>query len=227
MVSHDGVTQMLAEQINAGIAQINEGNEILLSAEDSETGNRDIDKLFKDEKVENEKAVKAYKKAQDLREKFRAAVNEYRNVYRTEVLGEEEKADTPDVDKDALKEVRTTVLSAIKLAIDYARSNNKQDVVKWAESISVPQVGRQGSSTAGGVKKPRAYVKFNDSVYESFGEAAKALTSTLSTEDNKVEVTSPILVQAWVDAGESETFDFHGVKVTVTPKEKKSDSKAA
>jgi hypothetical protein len=235
-VQHDGVTQMLATQIETGIAKINEANEVLLNQESSETGNREIDKVLKEEfenlaknegaTPKDEKAAKAFAKAQKLREQFRSALNEARNLYRVNVLNEEEISDEPEIDKDALKEVRATVLSAIKLATDYAKSNNNQSVLKWAESISVPQVGRAGSSTVSGTKKPRAYVKFDGKVFESFGEAAKALSVHLTSEDNKVTVTSPELVQAWDDAGAGETFDFNGVTVTVTPKEKKSDKAA-
>ncbi len=111
-------------------------------------------------------------------------------------------------------------MEAVTLLKSYAENNGLSEVVAWANTLAVPQVGRAGTSTVG-QKKPRAYVSVGDKTFESFGEAAKHLSVVLSSDDNKVEVTSPDLVTAWVEAGEKETFDYQGVSVKVTPKETK------
>lgn len=215
-VNFDDVTRMLATQVQAGIEKIDAANEILL-AEDGGTGDRDIDKLFKEKKVEDKASNDLWAKAEKAREAYRKYVTEARNSYRTNVLGEEAKPES-DVDKDAVKDIRKTVMASLSLIKDFANANGLTDVVKWADTVSVPQVGRQGSSGVSGAKKPRARVTFNEKTYESFGEAAKALSAELSTDDNKVEVGSSDLVQAWSDAGETEKFSYREIEFTVTPK---------
>lgn len=215
-VKFDDVTRMLATQVSQGIDKIDEANKILL-AEDGGTGDRDIDKLFKDGKVEDKDAAKAWAAAEKLREQYRENLVKARNLYRTNVLGEEEKADS-EVDKDAVKEIRKMVMASLSLIKDFANANGLSEVSTWADGISVPQVGRQGSSGVSGAKKPRARVTFNGNTYDSFGEAAKALSTSLSTDDNKVNVGSSDLVQAWSDAGETETFTYMDVSFKVTPK---------
>jgi hypothetical protein len=215
-VNFDQITRMLAEQVVAGINEIEEANVILL-AEAGETGDREIDKAFKDEKVEDKASVDLWNKAEKARETYRKLLTEARNTYRKNVLGEDEKPDS-EVDKDTLKEKRKTVMASLGLIGDFAKANGLKDVSEWVTTVNVPQVGRQGSSGVTGTKKPRAYVKFGGNTYESFGEAAKALSIALSTDDNKVTVSSGDLVQAWSDAGETEKFTFRDTEFTVTPK---------
>lgn len=215
-VNFDEVTAMLAKQVVAGIEKIDSANEILL-AEDGGTGDRDIDKVFKDGKVEDKDAVALWAKAEKAREVYRTNLIAARNLYRKNVLGEEEKADS-EIDKEAVKEIRKTVMASLSLIKDFANANKLADVVTWADGVSVPQVGRQGSSGVSGAKKPRARVSFNGNTYESFGEAAKAVSTVLSTDDNKVDVGSSDLVQAWADAGETEKFVYNDITFTVTPK---------
>lgn len=219
----DPVAQMLGQQIENGIAKINEANVTLLADESSETGVREIDKNLKANEHGNENVSKAWEKAEKARETYKKALEAARNLYRTEILGVDEVKES-DTDTDSLKETvkaeRKLVMEAVTLLTSYADTNGLSEVSNWAKTLSVPQVGRQGSSTVG-QKKPRAYVSVGDKTFESFGEAAKHVSTVLSTDDNKVEVTSPDLVSAWVEAGEKETFEFQGLSLKVTPKETK------
>lgn len=229
----DPVAVMLIEQVQNGIKAIEEANEVLLSDESSETGVREIDKNLKtfvpsddnDVSEKDQEIVKAVAKMVKAQEAFKAAQTAARNLYRTKVLGVDEVNETADADADSLKETvkakRKLVMEAVTLLTSYADTNGLSDVSSWAKTLSVPQVGRQGSSTVG-QKKPRAYVSVGDKTFESFGEAAKHVSTILSTDDNKVEVTSPDLVSAWVEAGETETFEFQGLNLKVTPKETKA-----
>lgn len=227
----DPVAAMLGNQIEEGIKAIVEANEVLLQDESSETGVREIDKNLKtfvasddnDVSDKDQEIVKAVAKMVKAQEAYKAAQTAARNLYRTKVLGVDEVNET-DTDQDALKETvkakRKLVMEAVTLLTSYADTNGLSEVSQWAKTLSVPQVGRQGSSTVG-QKKPRAYVSVNGTTHDSFGEAAKAVSTLLSTDDNKVEVTSPDLVSAWVEAGESETFDYQGLTIKVTAKETK------
>ena len=225
-LQHDAVTKVLFDQIVEGIEKINKANETLLAEEESGAGLREIDKALKEDTHENENVSKAFAKAEAARAKFKAALEEARNLYRTEVLKEEAKPESEEVDKDAIKQDRKLVLEAVNLITTYATANGRKDVVQWASTLAVPQVGRQGTSVVG-QKKPRAYVSVNGTVHDSFGEAAKAAAVLLSTEDEKKEVTSGDLVAAWSANGEKSEFDFNGLKVKVEMKQKASDSKAA
>jgi negative regulator of replication initiation len=228
----DPVANMLGEQVVNGIAAIVEANETLLASEDSSTGVREIDKALKDyipsetnDVSEKDKdIVKAVAALEKARKAFKSAQENARNLYRVNVLHEDEVTES-DVDEDALKEQvkakRKMVMEAITLLGSYAEGNGLTEVLNWTKNLSVPQVGRQGASTVG-QKKPRAYVSVNDKTFESFGEAAKAVTTLLSTDDNKVEVSSPDLVSAWVEAGEKDSFDYQGLTIKVTPKESKA-----
>jgi hypothetical protein len=173
--------------------------------------------LFKDAKVEDKDAVALWNKYVKAHETARKLLTDARNTYRTNVLQEEAKPES-DIDKDTIKEVRKAVMASLSLIKTFAGANGLSDVVAWADSVSVPQVGRQGSSGVSGAKKPRARVSFNDKTFESFGEAAKAVSIALSTDDNKVDVGSSDLVQAWSDAGETDSFTYEGITFTVTPK---------
>ena len=213
-LQHDAVTQLLFDQINEGIEKINKANETLLAEEEQGAGLREIDKALKENKHENENVSNLFAAAETLREQFKKALDEARNAYRTEVLKEEAKAPTAEVDKDAVKEQRKITMEAVGLIKSYATANGKSDVVAWADSLSIPQVGRAGSSVVG-QKKPRAYVSVNGTRHESFGEAAKAASVLLSNEDNKVTVTSGDLVHAWSENGEKDSFTYQDLDVTV------------
>lgn len=228
----DPVATMLGQQIEEGIAAIVQANETLLANEDTSTGVREIDKELKtflasetnDVSEKDPEIVKAVTQLEKARDSFKKAQEKARNLYRVNVLHEDEVTES-DVDEDALKETvkakRKLVMEAIALLTGYAEMNGLGDVSSWAKTLSVPQVGRQGASTVG-QKKPRAYVSVNGTTHDSFGEAAKAASTLLSSEDKKIEVTSPDLVTAWVEAGESESFDFQGLAIKVTPKETKA-----
>lgn len=218
-LSHDAVTQLLFDQINDGIEKINKANEVLLAEEEAGAGLREIDKALKENKHENENVSTLWKNAEELREQFKKALDEARNAYRTEVLKEEAKAPTAEVDKDSVKEQRKITMEAVNLIKSYATANGKTDVVAWAEALSIPQVGRQGSSVVG-QKKPRAYVSVNGTRHDSFGEAAKAASVLLSSEDNKVTVSSGDLVSAWSENNEATSFDYNGLAVEVELKKK-------
>lgn len=220
-LKHDDVTRLLATQIDNGIAQINKVNDVLL-ADETGTPLREIDKALKevlgDDSDAPENIKVAAKASAEAYEAYRAAVDNARNLYRTEVLQEEAKVSSvSDEDKENAKEVRKLVMDAISFLKTYATGNNKTDIVAWADSLAIPQVGRQGTSTVG-AKKPRVYVKVNETVYDSFSQAALALSS----KDNKI--TAGNLAEAWHAAGGNEgDFTFGDLTITVTNKPKKSD----
>lgn len=219
-LQHDDVTLLLATTIENGVAEINKANEVLL-AEESGTGVREIDKALKENSDNDDfdaEAKKFWVAAEKARQSYKDALEKARNAYRKNVLNEE-AVETVEVDKDAVKEQRKMVMEAVNLLKTYAGANGKKDVVAWVESLSIPQVGRQGTSNVG-QKKPRAYVSVNGTRHDSFGEAAKAASEILSTEDNKVTVSSGDLVAAWDAAGEAESFEFQGLAVTVEAKNK-------
>lgn len=233
-LNHDPVTQMLFDQINAGIKKIEDANKVLLAEEEQGAGVREIDKALKElfgtaeftengelsNEPENQNIVLAVKAAEDARKAFKVAQENARNLYRVEVLKEEAKeVSDSEVDKEAIKQDRKVVMQSISLLQDYAKANGKKDVMAWADSVSVPQVGRQGTSVVG-QKKPRAYVSVNGTRHDSFGEAAKAASVLLSTEDTKVSVTSGDLVSVWSENGEKEEFDYKGLTVKVELKNK-------
>lgn len=225
----DPIASLLVKEIEKGINAINEANEVLLAAEDSATGVREIDKALKgfvasDSNDVSEldadvvKAVAAMVKAQTA---FKNAQEKARNTYRTNVLGVEEVSENEsDVDEAAVKEQRKVTMQSITLLGSIAESNGFAEVLEWLKHLEVPQVGRAGTSVVG-AKKPRAYVSVSGTTHNTFGEAAKAISALLSTENNKVEVTSPELTSAWVDSGQKDVFEFQGLEVKVTPKESK------
>ena len=225
-LNHDPVTQMLYDQIVAGVAEINEANEILLGDE-SGTSVRDIDKAFKAEDAADNipadilKSWTAYTKAA---EKAKALLTEARNKYRVEVLGEEEKAESSisDEDKDVLRDKRKVIMDAVSFLNNYAKANNKADVSEWASSLEVPQVGRKATSSVGGpaVKRPRVFVKVNGEVFDTFTQAAQSLSKREGAE----KVGAADLAEAWNSAlGENEgTFQFDAdTEINVTFKNKK------
>lgn len=213
------VVTMLIDQVAEGFQVIAEANAVLLES-DSGTGVREIDKALKEYDEKDESAdpeiVKSISALEKSRKAFKAAQEKARNLYRTNVLGEDEIAE-PDVDKDEVKKRRQMVMDAVNLLKQFGDTNGLKGVVRWCETLSVPQVGRQGSSTVG-QKKPRARVTTDGHIHESFGEAAKWLSSSLSSDDNKVVITSGDLVQAWVDEAEAEEFQFRGHTIGVQEK---------
>lgn len=228
-LNHDPVSEMLYGQIVAGVKEILAVNEILLGDE-SGTSVRDIDKAFKaedaDDNIPSEvmKAWTAFVKAQ---EKAKALQTAARNLYRTEVLGEDEKEESSisDEDKDVLRDKRKVIMDAVSFLNNYAKSNNKPDVAEWAASLEVPQVGRKATSTVGGtaVRRPRVFVKINGEVHDTFTQAAAALVK----EDPKTYkgLTAADLAEAWNSAlGENEgTFQYdEGHEINVTFKTKKA-----
>lgn len=215
------VVKTLWETIDKGIEQITAANEILLGDDaDGKTSVREIDKIVKDAADPEsstevpESITKAFARYQKAQAAAKAAQSEYRNLYRTEVLGEEEVTSSEDeVDKDALKDTYAAVKKSIEFLVSFAKGNGLKDTVQEAESLAVPQVGRRGTSSATGVKRPRVYVDVDGDIYNSFTEAALALTS----KDNKV--TAADLNEAWdQEDGSSFTFGEHTVKVTAKPK---------
>ena len=222
------VVGILGEEIAKGIQAINDANVTLLAKAESETGVREIDKELKsyvktDDNDVSDKDQDLVKAVADLQKKqaaFKAAQEKARNLYRTNVLNEEEVAEGPEVDVETIKNQRKLVMESIGVLKTFAVQNSLPEVVKWAETVEVPQVGRQGSSSVG-QKKPRAYVTVGDKTHESFGEAAKALTIVLSTDDNKVTVTPGDLVSAWDEAG-ADSFEYQGHTVKVAKKESKA-----
>ena len=211
------VVDMLAEQINDGIAKINAANEILL-ADEGATGVREIDKALK-EGTENESVNSAWAEAESLRESYRNALENARNLYRTEVLGEDAQEATDDVDKDEVRTIRKMVMESINLTQTFAESNNLTEVTKWIASLEVPQVGRNASSSVG-QRKVRAFVHVDDSTFDTFGDAAKFI----SAEDD-VKVTPADLTNAYLALGTEDEaeFEFNGRTVRVVPKAKKND----
>lgn len=213
---HDAVTQLLFDQVSEKIGTIAKANESLL-ADDSGTGVREIDKALK-EGVENKKIQSLWNQAEKARTVYKETVEKARNLYRTEVLKEDEVTES-DVDKDAVKQDRKMVMEAVSLLKTYASANGMKDIVKWADNLSIPQVGRQGSSNVG-QKKPRAFVSVDGTVYNSFGEAAKSF----GDKENPSTVTSANLVSAHEAAGSPETFTYegHSIKVVLKPKAAKA-----
>lgn len=225
----DPVAGMLVSKILEGIASVVEANKTLLAADEGAAGVREIDKALKDfipsetndVSEKDEEVVKAVKQLESARKAFKTAQEKARNAYRVNILHEEEVEEKEsDVDSDAVKAQRKLVMEAVTLLKSYAELNKLPELVKWSNALSVPQVGRQGSSSVG-QRKPRAYVTVDDNTHNSFGEAAKALSTLLSTDDNKVEVTSNDLVVAW-DEASTDSFDFQGHTVRVAEKEKKA-----
>lgn len=224
MVTHNPVTQMLADQIENGIKEIEAANDILLAADEAGTGVREIDKNLK-EGTDNENVDKAWAKAVKAQESYKKALEDARNLYRTEVLQEEAQADSPEIDKDEIKGKRKVVIESLNLVKTFAEANGMSDVLEWANSLEVPQVGRNASSTLG-QRKVRAFVHVDGAVFDTFGEAAKHASATLSDEDSKVTVTPGNLQDAWIKSGEQDggEFTFEGLNVKVVLKPKKSDA---
>lgn len=226
VLNHDPVTQMLHDQIVAGIAEINAANEVLLGDENG-TSVRDIDKAFKSEDaVDNVPAeiLKLWKSYTTAAEKAKKLLTEARNAYRTQVLGEDEKDDSAisDEEKEVLREKRKVIMDAVTFLNNYAKGNGRADVAEWSSNLEIPQVGRKATSSVGGpsVKRPRVYVKVNGTVHDTFTQAALELSKREGSE----KITAADLAEAWNSAlGEAEgTFQFdENTEINVTFKNKK------
>lgn len=230
----DDLVNNLVEKIVEGINEIVEANKTLIAADEAGAGLREIDKALKEyiktdkntEELENlddekKEVAEAVNNLERARKAFKTSLKNARNLYRKNVLHEEEipESEENEVDEAAVKARRVMVMKAVELLKGYASMNPDLKVIEsWCGQVSVPQVGRQGSSSVG-QRKPRAYVTVNDTTHDSFGVAAKALTTLLSTDDKKVEVTSNDLVVAWDEAGTDE-FEFMEQKIKVAEKEK-------
>ncbi len=220
-LQYDGVTTVLVKQITEGVNKINEANKIFL-AEDTGTSVKEIDKALRAPETELPENIReAWNAAEEALKIYKSNADAARNFYRVDVLGEEPKEDkSDDTDKEAVKEVRATVMNGLSFLQSYAHQNNMQDFLAWIKTVAVPQVGRAGASVTG-VKKPRVNVRVDGTLYNSFSEAAVAL----SDKDNKF--TAGNLAEAWNAAGgDDEEFVFsvgeveHVLTVTDKPKNK-------
>lgn len=237
MANTNPVADMLQKTVEAGIAEIEEANKILLAEDESGTSVREIDKILKGgvpkkegEKPENElpeNVLNEFLAALDAKKVYTEHLNNARNAYRTDVLGEDaQEVSEDEIDKDAVKEKRQEVIKALDFLKTFAGGNGLPELVKWAEEMEVPQVGRKGTSTVSGVKRPRVYVKVNGQVYESFTDAAKDLSN------KKWKITASELADMW-DGNDGSEFEFEGVdeegekvlfETSVKAKPKKSDA---
>lgn len=212
----DPVGAVTYRTIVNGLAEIAAANEVLLESDDK-TKVTDIDKALKEKDKLPKNIKELVEKLEKARESFKKAQEAARNTYRVEVLKEEATVDH-DIDKDAVVESRKLVMESLKFLKLYADAQKKTSFSEWADKVSVPQVGRQGSSSAG-AKKPRVYVKVDDTVYDSFTLAAAGL----STKEKKV--TASELAEAWntANGGQEGGFEFGGHTIVITNKPKKSD----
>jgi hypothetical protein len=224
-LQHNPVTQALYDQIVAGVQTITDANAAFFEDE-SGTPIRDIDKALKDDDIPKPGDIaKAFARYQKAQAAAKASLTEARNLYRTEVLGEDEKVDN-SIDEDekaALKETRNVVVQAVSFLQTFSSTNGLTDVADWAKSLEIPQVGRKGSSTVGGsgIKRPRVYVSVDGAIHNSFTDAALAMTS----KDSKV--TAADLAEAWAQAGggDGQEFVYGSWDMKVTNKPKPSDGK--
>lgn len=226
----DPIGNVTLTTIVEGFEKINAANEVLLDSDDGRTKVADIDKALKDKEKLPKKLQTLAERVEKAKETLKAAQTEARNTYRTEVLKEEPKDDSDENElKEAAQDARKMVNEAVKFLITYAQAHKYTDFENWATSLSVPQVGRQGSSSAG-AKKPRVYVKVDETVHGSFSEAAAAISS------KKQKVTASELAEAWNTAtgGKEGSFEFsakddndavvnHTFVITEKPKKGKSD----
>ena len=220
-LKHDPVTETLSKQITDGFAVIEKANDILL-AEEAGTPVREIDKVLKSEDAElPENIVEVFSKYEVAYAEAKNLLTEARNLYRSEVLGEDAQDSVDDSEKVALKEQvkdqRKAIMAALEFLNTYSVQNGKSDIAEWAQSVEIPQVGRKATSTVGGSKKPRVYVTVDGEVHESFTKAALALS------DKDKKFTAGELAAAWDEATNSEEGEFeyadHEFKVVFKTKE--------
>lgn len=229
-LSKDPIGQVTLATITEGLEKIAAANEVLLDSDDGRTKVADIDKALKDRDKLPKKLQGLAEKVEQARKLLKDAQTEARNTYRTEVLKEEPKDDSDEAEiKEAAQEARKMVMEAVKFLSVYAEAQKKTEFAEWASRLSVPQVGRQGSSSAG-AKKPRVYVKVDDNVHGSFSEAAAAISS------KKQKVTASELAEVWNAAtgGQEGSFEFASRNdddavvnhtFVITNKPKKGDNK--
>lgn len=218
MSTGNPIVDMLVSTIESGTEQINEANKSLLGeSEDGKTPVREIDKILKDADNDVPDDVrKTWQKAEKARETYKSLLNEARNLYRTKVLGEEEVSESEsEVDKEALKEVRKSVMTSLDFLKVFASTNGLKDQAEWAENFEVPQIGRRGTSSVSGVKRPRAFVTVDGTTYDTFTLAAQAI----STKDEKV--TASELSEGW-DGNDGSTWTVGEHTVSAVSKPKKS-----
>lgn len=215
--SQDDVTRAITGQVLAGLEKIHEANEVLL-AEDS-TSVKEIDDGLKKYEGDNEELKQTFKERVEAEKTFKELVKKTRNMYRVIVLGEDEVSE-PDVDIEAVKASRKVILDSLQALHGFATINNNKEVLSWIEGLDVPQVGRQGAARIG-QKKARVLVTIDGTVYENFGKAAAAL----STSENRI--TSTDLNQAYMDSGEASEFEFAGKTLKIQPKPSKKDSSSS
>lgn len=219
MAEQDDVTRAIGEQVLRGLVAISEAN-VLLS-EDNRAKVADIDKALREYKGDSDE-LKALIAARTEAEKAaKEAIDATRNLYRVEVL-HEDAIEEPEVDKEKIKASRKVVLDSLTALKGFATINSNEDVLNWIENLQIPQVGREGVTIVG-QKKARVYVTVGDTVHESFGAAAKAM----SDPKKNVLVTSTDLNQAWADSGEASEFEFNGQTIKVQPKPSKKELEAA
>lgn len=229
-LAKDPIGKVTLATISEGLEKINEANKVLLESEDGRTKVADIDKALKEKDKLPKNLQKLAEAVESAKEALKSAQTNARNTYRTEVLKEEAKDDKDETElKETAQDARKMVLEAVKFLGAYAEAHKKSDFQKWASQLSVPQVGRQGSSTAG-AKKPRVYVKVDEVVHGSFSEAAAAISS------KKQKVVASELAEAWNSAtgGQEGSFEFASRNdddavvnhtFVITNKPKKSDKK--
>ena len=222
----DGPNAYLVGIITKGVQEINVGNETLL-ADETGTPVREIDKILKDKDADVPKKVRdEFVKSQKAYAAYRESVDRARNMYRTEVLGEEAKnaSTLSDEEKDSLRDTRKLVMETLSFLKTLAAGNKRQDLIKWAEGIAVPQVGRQGTSVVG-AKKPRVWVKKGEGdtqvVWGSFSEAAAGL----STKEKKV--TAGELAASWQEQGGGAEMKFGDEVLLISEKATKKETEAA
>jgi len=228
MPKMDQGAEMIYTQIKNVIDEIKSYNDVAL-ADEKGTPVREIDKILKAEakKVEDgensdlsKEILKAYADAQKAYDTYKKKVEVARNTYRTEVLGEEEQtSSTDEFDVDSLKEKQKVAKQGLEFLILHAKMNGNAELASFAESIEVPNVGRQGSSTVGGpgTRRPRVFVTVDGVQYDNFTKAAAAITS----KENKIVAGD--LTNAWVEAGEPEgnfSFTKNGTSWTLFIKSK-------
>ena len=213
LASQDPVTKAITEQVLVGLDKINEANALLSS--DSKKKDSEVDKGLSEYKGENEEMVSLIAERASAEAALKLIVDKVRNLFRVEVLGEEEVT-TPTVNIEEVKASRKVILDLLTSLKGFATINKNEDVLHWIETLPIPQVDRQ-AVTILGQKKARVLVTIGDTTYQSFGEAAKGI----STDDNLV--TSTDLNQAWAESGEAKTFEFQGQTVKVQAKETKKE----
>lgn len=232
----DELTHALANAIRNGWDQVESFNKDYFASDEGRTKASEIDaKLKTPDSIEDSDVQKLAKQMVSAREKYKTALKNARNAYRTNVLGEDAKDDKDDEDlkerKEEIQAVRKSVMDSVSLLKTYATANGKSNFVEWAESLAIPQVGRNATSSVTGIRRPHAYVTVNSTVYNSFGEAAAAMTEAnkqeakeTDTPDEYQKYNAGDLINKWVELSEPKGSEFEfsgGWNLVVRDKEKK------